>query len=116
MIFCCRGDGRVHDLNENKYRFCHKRGRRAIFVEWCVSVSGATISEREVVVVHVATSDLQDDTKAASKCSSVYYYLVCAIHIIELSLYIYTASNIDYEHFTMDATFNKDPLVRFINR
>ncbi len=34
-------------------------------VELCVSVSGATISEREVVV-HVATSEL-DDIKAASK-------------------------------------------------
>ncbi len=38
-------------------------------VEVCVSVSGATISEREVVV-HVATSELQDDPKAASKCST----------------------------------------------
>ncbi len=35
-------------------------------VEVCVSVSGATISEREVVV-QVATSELQDDPKAASK-------------------------------------------------
>ncbi len=35
-------------------------------VEVCVSVSSATISEREVVV-HVATSDLQDDEKPASK-------------------------------------------------
>ncbi len=35
-------------------------------IEWCVSISGATISEREVVV-QVATSELQDDPKAASK-------------------------------------------------
>ena len=35
-------------------------------VEVCVSVSGATISEREVVV-HVATSHLQNDEKPASK-------------------------------------------------
>ncbi len=35
-------------------------------VEVCVSVNGATISEREVVV-QVATSELQDDPKAASK-------------------------------------------------
>ena len=35
-------------------------------VEVCVSVSGATISGREVVV-HVSTSDLPDDPKAASK-------------------------------------------------
>ena len=35
-------------------------------VEVCVSVSGATISEREVVV-HVATSELPDDEKPASK-------------------------------------------------
>ncbi len=35
-------------------------------VELCVSVSGATISEREVVV-QVATSELPDDPKAASK-------------------------------------------------
>ncbi len=35
-------------------------------VQVCVSVSGATISEREVMV-HVATSELQDDPKAASK-------------------------------------------------
>ena len=35
-------------------------------VEVCVEVSGATISEREVMV-HVATSELQDDPKAASK-------------------------------------------------
>ncbi len=34
-------------------------------VEVCVAISGATISEREVVV-HVATSKL-DDIKAASK-------------------------------------------------
>ena len=37
-------------------------------VEVCVSVSGATISEREVVV-QVATSDLQDNPKAASNIS-----------------------------------------------
>ncbi|XP_064407627.1 receptor-type tyrosine-protein phosphatase T-like [Halichondria panicea] len=49
-------------------------------VEVCVEVSGATISEREVMV-HVATSELQDDPKAAT-------------------------SNRDYAHFTMDATFN----------
>ncbi len=35
-------------------------------VEVCVAISGATISEREVVV-QVATSELQDDPKAASK-------------------------------------------------
>ncbi|XP_064407623.1 mucin-3A-like isoform X2 [Halichondria panicea] len=48
-------------------------------VEVCVSVSGATISEREVVV-HVATSELPDDEKPAT-------------------------SGIDYQDFTMDATF-----------
>ncbi|XP_064396234.1 mucin-2-like [Halichondria panicea] len=48
-------------------------------VEVCVSVSGATISEREVVV-HVATSHLQNDEKPAT-------------------------SGIDYQAFTMDATF-----------
>ncbi len=36
------------------------------FVEVCVGVSGATIVDREVVV-RVATSDLQDNPKAASK-------------------------------------------------
>ncbi len=35
-------------------------------VEVCVGVSGATIVDREVVV-HVATSELQDNPKAASK-------------------------------------------------
>ena len=35
-------------------------------VEVCAEISGATISETHVVV-HVATSDLQDDEKPASK-------------------------------------------------
>ncbi len=35
-------------------------------VQVCVAISGATISEREVVV-HVATSELPDDEKPASK-------------------------------------------------
>ncbi|XP_064396216.1 uncharacterized protein LOC135343165 isoform X2 [Halichondria panicea] len=47
-------------------------------VQVCVAISGATISEREVVV-HVATSEL-DDIKAAT-------------------------SNSDYEHLTVDVTF-----------
>ncbi|XP_064407145.1 uncharacterized protein LOC135351979 isoform X2 [Halichondria panicea] len=51
-------------------------------VEVCVSVSGATISEREVVV-QVATSELQDDPKAAT-------------------------SNMDYKHVTKDATLTSN--------
>ncbi len=37
-------------------------------VEVCVAISGGTISEREVVV-QASTSQLQDDSKAASKYS-----------------------------------------------
>ena len=44
-------------------------------VEVCVSVSGATIIEREVVV-HVATSELQDDEKPASN-----YITASALHV-----------------------------------
>ncbi len=53
-------------------------------VEVCVAISGATISDREVVV-QVSTSQLQGDSKAASK----YNYIASTISRM-LSIHIYS--------------------------